>query len=147
MPKIPPTTLWTYGLVACGGALGTVLRFWLAGFVADRSNGALPWGQSFPWGTLLINISGSLAIGFFSTLTEPGVGRWLVSTPGRQFFMIGICGGFTTFSSFSRDTLNLARNGDWLKVGTNVIGSVALCLFAVWLGHVLAQAINSTRGN
>jgi CrcB protein len=126
-----------YLAVAIGGALGSVARFWFSGVVARH------FGETFPWGTLLVNVSGSLVIGFFATLTGPD-GRWLTPALFRQsFFMIGICGGYTTFSSFSLQTLNLARGGEWLFAGANVLGSVVSCLVAVWLGHLLAAAINS----
>ena len=98
-------------------------------------------GETFPWGTLAVNVSGSLVIGFFFTLTGPD-GRLLVGTPARQFGRVGICGGFTTFSSFSLQTLNLARDGDWLRACANIAASVVLCLAAVWLGHVAATALN-----
>jgi fluoride exporter len=130
----------TYLLVAFGGALGSVGRLWFSGFIAHR------FGETFPWGTVLVNISGSLVIGFFATLTGTG-GRWIVGSHGREFFMYGICGGYTTFSSFSLQTLDLAQRGEWLKAGGNVVASVVLCLFAVWLGHVLAMSLNSTKGN
>jgi CrcB protein len=129
----------TYLLVAFGGALGSVARLWFSGFVADRIGG------TFPWGTVLVNISGSFVIGFFSAMTLPE-GRWLAGPQGRAFFMYGICGGYTTFSSFSLQTLDLARSGDLLKAGGNVVASVVLCLLAVWLGHLLAMFINSSRG-
>ncbi|MDB6122342.1 MAG: CrcB protein [Pedosphaera sp.] len=139
-------TLWTYSLIAFGGALGSVARFWFSGFIAHQSAKHFLWGETFPWGTLLVNITGSFVIGFFATLTGPD-GRWLISSPGRQFFMIGICGGYTTFSSFSLQTLELMREGDWLKAGVNSVASLVLCLIAVWLGHILAMGINSTKGS
>ena len=77
----------------------------------------------------------------FFTLTGPD-GRLLVGAPARLFVMVGICGGFTTFSSFSLQTLVLARDGDWLRASANVVASVALCLVAVWLGHIAAAALN-----
>jgi len=80
-------------------------------------------------------------IGFFATLTGPD-GRLLVAPGARQFVLVGLCGGYTTFSSFSLQTLNLLRDGDMLRAGGNIVGSVALCLVAVWLGHVLAAALN-----
>ena len=129
-----------YLIIALGGALGTVARFFLSGFVATH------WGETFPWGTLVINVTGSFVIGLFYTLTEPGGGRLVVSSEGRQFFMIGVCGGYTTFSSFSVQTLNLARDGEWLRVAGNIAGSVVFCLVAVWLGHVLATALNQMKG-
>ncbi len=122
-------------LVILGGALGSGLRYLLSGVIADRI------GESFPFGTLAVNIVGSIAIGFFATLTGTE-GRWLVPPATRIFFMTGICGGFTTFSSFSLQTLNLAREAEWLYAGLNVLGSVALCLLGVWLGHILAATLN-----
>ncbi len=128
--------MWSsYLWVAIGSALGGVLRFALSGLIAERI------GEVFPWGTLVVNVSGSFVIGFFATLTGPE-GRFLVGTTARQFVMIGICGGYTTFSAFSLQTLNLARDGDWLRVSANVTASVALCLVAVWLGHLAAAALN-----
>ena len=131
--------MWNYLCIAAGGALGTVARFWFSGVVARH------FGETFPWGTLLVNVSGSLAIGFFATIADPD-GRLLVSPTFRQFFMIGICGGYTTFSSFSLQTLNLMREGEWLYAGANAMLSVLLCLSAVWVGHFLASTLNPTRG-
>jgi CrcB protein len=124
-----------YLLVALGSALGGIARYAASGIVARW------FGETFPWGTLLVNIVGSFAIGFFATITSTE-GRWLVSPAGRTFFMVGICGGFTTFSSFSLQTLNLARDAQWLYAGFNILGSVALCLIFVWLGHLLATTLN-----
>ena len=129
-----------YLWIAIGSALGGVARFALNGFVTERLGGA------FPWGTLLINVSGSLAIGFFYTLTSAG-GRWVVAEEGRIFFMVGVCGGFTTFSAFSLQALNLLRGGDWLRAGGYVAASVVFCLLAVWLGHCAAALLNSTRAS
>ena len=128
-----------YLLVGLGGALGSMARFWLSGVVASRV------GETFPWGTLVINVAGSFVIGFFSTLTGPE-GRVFASSETRQFVMIGLCGGFTTFSAFSLQTLNLAREGQWLQAGGNVAGSVVACLVAVWLGHLAAASINQLKG-
>jgi CrcB protein len=99
------------------------------------------FGETFPFGTLLVNISGSLIIGFFAALTGPD-GRIWSSPSVRQFFMIGVLGGYTTFSSFSLQTLALARDGEWLFAALNAIGSFVLCLFAVWLGDHLAVLLN-----
>jgi len=129
----------TYLWIAIGSALGGVARYWLSGFVAERI------GEAFPWGTIIVNITGSFVIGFFGTLTGPD-GRVLVSTNARQFVMIGICGGYTTFSSFSLQTLTLAQDGEWLWAGGNVVISVVLCLLAVWAGHVLAAMLNGLKG-
>ncbi len=124
-----------YVWISLGGAIGTAARFWLSGVVAQR------YGQTFPYGTLAVNVTGSLIIGMFAALTEPD-GRWLVSPSFRQFFMIGICGGYTTFSSFSLQTLTLAQDGEWFRAGANSIASFALCLLAVWLGHVSVALIS-----
>jgi len=80
-------------------------------------------------------------IGFVATLSDPG-GRLLMSVTARQFVMLGVLGGYTTFSSFSLQTLNLARDGEWLYASANVVLSVILCLLAVWFGHVVARLIN-----
>ena len=124
----------TYLWIALGGALGSMARFWLAAFVAAIL------GPQFPWGTILINILGSFVIGFFATLTGPG-GRVVASFNTRAFVMVGICGGFTTFSAFSLQTLDLARDSRWLQAGGNVVLSVVACLIAVWAGHVLASTL------
>ena len=125
----------TYLFVSLGGAIGTAARYWLSGFIAERG------GEIFPWGTLVVNVTGSFAIGIFATLTAPD-GRWLVSPSFRQFFMFGICGGYTTFSSFSLQTLSLAQEGEWFRAISNSVLSFALCLIAVWLGHFCATLIN-----
>jgi CrcB protein len=128
-----------YLWVGLGGALGSMARYWCSGFVADRV------GETFPWGTLLVNVVGSFIIGFFATLTGPD-GRLIAGSAARQFVMTGILGGYTTFSSFSLQTLNLARDGEWLRAGGNVVLSVVLCLLAVWLGHLAAAALNQMKG-
>jgi CrcB protein len=127
-----------YVWVALGGALGTTARYWLSGVVARSV------GETFPWGTMVINISGSFVIGFFGALTGPD-GRWFVGSNARQFVMIGICGGYTTFSSFSLQTLNLANDGEWVRAGANIGLSVVLCLIAVWVGVALASLINAMK--
>jgi fluoride exporter len=121
--------------IALGSALGGVLRYWCSGLVARA------FGETFPWGTIVVNVAGSLLIGLFATLSGPD-GRLFVGTMTRQFVMLGLLGGFTTFSSFSLQTLNLAQNGEWVQAATNIVGSVLLCLMGVWLGHALAVAIN-----
>jgi CrcB protein len=131
--------VYAYFLVALGSAVGGVGRFWLSGLIA-RS-----FGESFPWGTLIINISGCFVIGLFATLTGTE-GRVYVPGEWRQFFMVGICGGYTTFSSFSLQTLTLAQGGEWLGAGMNILLSVALCLLGVWIGHSLALWINAMEG-
>jgi fluoride exporter len=128
-----------YVWIAIGSALGGSARYFVSGVVADLA------GETFPWGTILINITGSFVIGFFATITGPD-GRLFVSTEVRQFVMVGLCGGYTTFSSFSLQTLNLAREGDMLRAGANIVLSVVLCLIAVWLGHIGALHLNQLQG-
>ena len=123
-----------YILVTLGGGLGTGARFWISGFIAERA------GEFFPLGTLVVNVTGSFAVGFFAAFTGPE-GPFLVSPRSRQFFMIGVCGGYTTFSSFSLQTLDLARDGDWGKALLNTALSFGCCLIAVWLGRILALAL------
>ena len=127
-----------YLWVAIGGALGSVARFGLDGLITAR------WGETFPWGTLTINVTGSFLIGVFAAYSDPD-GRVLISPGIRQFLMIGICGGYTTFSSFSLQTLNLVRDREWLYAGGNVLLSVVLCLLAVWLGWLLGDTLSSMK--
>jgi fluoride exporter len=129
------SALTTYLWVALGSALGGTARYWLSGLVAQR------FGETFPWGTVFVNVTGSFVISFFAALTGPD-GRLFVPSDARTFVMVGVCGGYTTFSSFSLQTLNLARDGELLWAGGNVAISVFACLAAVWLGHVGAVAIN-----
>ena len=124
-----------YLWIALGSALGGVGRYWCSGVIARHI------GETFPWGTLTVNVVGSLLIGLLATVSEPD-GRLLMSSTMRQFFMIGVFGGFTTFSSFSLQTLNLVRDGQWVPASLYILGSVALCLVGVWLGHGLGIAIN-----
>ena len=120
-----------YFWVAVGGAIGSMARLWLGVKVT------LLTGLAFPWGTILVNIIGSLVIGFVATLTGPS-GRVVVPINAQAFVMVGLCGGFTTFSAFSLQTLELARDGRLMHAGANIMLSVVLCLTAVALGHWLA---------
>ena len=110
-------------------------KFWVSGLIATR------FGQTFPLGTLVVNVTDSFVIGLFPALSE-AEGRWLVNPSFRQFFMIGVCGGYTTFSSFSLQTFSLAQEGEWFHAGMNSIASFALCLFAVWLGYFTISLVN-----
>jgi CrcB protein len=131
-----------YLWVALGGALGSVSRYWLSGLVAAR------FGETFPLGTLVINVTGSFLIGVFAAFAAPE-GRLDPQSRvfATQFVMIGICGGYTTFSSFSLQTLRLMQEREWLSAGGNILLSVGLCLIAVWLGYLLGGTFNSMKGN
>ena len=124
-----------YVWIGLGSAIGGVARYWCYGLTARQL------GDTFPWGTLAVNVLGSALIGFFATVTSPD-GRFLVPSPARQFVMVGLCGGFTTFSTFSLETLNLARDGDWLRAFGNTAGTLFLCFLGVWLGFNLATVLN-----
>jgi CrcB protein len=128
----------TYFWIAIGSGIGGVARYWCSGVAARLV------GETFPWGTIVINVVGSFIIGFFATLTGPD-GRIFASSTTRAFVMVGLCGGYTTFSAFSLQTLNLANDGEWLWAGANIVLSVVLCLIAVWLGHILALSINTMK--
>lgn len=126
--------LTTVLLIALGGAVGTLARYFV-------SLAALPISQTLPWGTILINIVGSFVIGFFGTLTI-AQGRYPVPESARLCVLVGFCGGFTTFSSFSLQTLDLIRGGGITRALGNVAISVVLCLAAVAIGHGLAARLN-----
>ena len=129
-----------YLLIAAGGALGSVGRFALSGWVGNH------WGETFPWATLIVNVTGSFLIGFLATVGEPE-GRWFLSGSARYFFLTGVLGGYTTFSSFSLQTLQLAREGEWLRAGANSVLSLIGCLVAVWLGYLAAVWFNQLKAN
>ena len=128
----------TYLSIAAGGAIGSVARFWLSEIVGRR------FGGTFPWGTILVNVSGSFLIGVLAALCGPG-GRFSTAAGLRQFLVVGVCGGYTTFSAFSIQTFDLARGGHWMSAGGNVMLSVLLCLLATGLGYVLGSAFNGSR--
>ena len=126
----------TYLWVALGSAIGGVLRYAIARMMEPISGG-------IPWGTVLINVSGCFVIGYFGTLTLAS-GRYAVPEYVRIFVMVGLCGGFTTFSSFSLQTYDLLRSGNYARALANVALSVILCLVATAVGHRLAQ-LNTDR--
>ena len=126
----------TYLWVALGGALGSVARYWMTNAVAALT------GPRFPWGTIAINVLGSFIIGFVAFLTTP-VGRVSISFDIRAFILVGICGGYTTFSAFSLQTLELMRSGHWLEAGGNILLSVAACVFAAWTGYMLGTLLGA----
>ena len=121
-------------LVAAGGAIGTLGRYGLSLL-------AIPISRNLPWGTILINILGSFVIGLFGTLTL-ATGKFPVSESVRLFVMVGLCGGFTTFSAFSLQTLDLIRDGSLTRASANILLSVTLCVGAVAVGHLLAARLN-----
>jgi CrcB protein len=121
-----------YLWIALGSALGGMTRHWFTEI------GARWLGTAFPWGTLTVNVLGSFLIGLVFSLVGPA-GRFDMATGAKLFVMVGFCGGYTTFSSFSLQTLTLAQEGEWLRAGLYVVGSVVLCLFAVWIGHTLGS--------
>jgi len=129
------TTTVTYLWIALGGALGSVARFASAEWITTR------WPGVFPWGTLFVNVLGSFIIGGMAALGESET-RVQLPLIARQFIMIGILGGYTTFSSFSLQTLMLARNGAWLLAGLNAAASVLLCVVAAGAGFALVISIN-----
>jgi fluoride exporter len=98
-------------------------------------------GETFPLSTLFVNVVGSFLIVLFAEVTGPD-GRLLVSSLARQFVMVGIFGGYTTFSSFSLQTLNLVLNNEWAPALLNVTLSFLLCLVGAWLGHIAGGAVN-----
>jgi len=127
-----------YFWIAAGSALGGMARFWGSGVIARA------FGETFPWGTLTVNVSGSLLIGVIAALTGPD-GRIFLSSTTRLALMAGFCGGYTTFSSFSLQTLSLIQDGEWWLAGANIALSVVACLVAVWVGYAFATSINAMK--
>lgn len=127
-----------YLWIAIGSALGGMARYGASRAVALR------YGETFPWGTLVVNVVGSVVIGFIAALAAPE-SRIIISPNARQFVMVGLCGGFTTFSSFSLQTLELIRNRDFAEAGGNVLLSVAACMAAVAIGYIAGSALGGLR--
>jgi len=122
-----------YLLVAVGSAFGGVARYWCSGVAARLI------GEWFPFGTLIVNVIGSFIIGAFAALSATD-GPFLIRPEWRIFVMVGICGGYTTFSSFSLQTFALMQDGEWFRAGANCVASVVLCILAVWLGYIAVSA-------
>ncbi|MCX6983026.1 MAG: fluoride efflux transporter CrcB [Verrucomicrobia bacterium] len=118
-------TFTTYVQVALGGATGSVLRFWLGSVIGHKA------GAPF-WGTLFVNVTGCFLIGLLGNLRENGPGEF-----DRYFLMVGVMGGYTTFSTFSLQTLELLQKGSAPLALANIALSLVLCLLGVWLGHAL----------
>lgn len=118
----------TYLLIGLGGALGSAGRHWLSGNVDQRVDDALPWG------TLLVNVAGSLLIGALAALDG-------LSSDARLFLMVGLCGGFTTFSAFSLQTVDLLRDGLHAHAAANVALAVVACLAATWVALIVTERL------
>jgi CrcB protein len=127
-----------YACVAAGSVAGGVARYLVSLVLAA--------GAGFPWATLFVNVTGSLIIGFYAALSGPD-GRMMASVQQRQFVMTGFCGGYTTFSAFSLETLMLVRAGMARTALIYVVVSVIGWLLAVWLGHILAVRFNRLKGS
>ena len=125
--------MYPFLLVGVGGALGAMARFGLSGAIARL------WPLSFPLGTLLINIIGSTAMGLFVGLLARVLPTW--ADDARLFVAVGILGGFTTFSSFSLDTIVMIERGEWLLAGTYVLLSVVVCLIGLYLGLLVTRGV------
>lgn len=130
--------LLTYFWIALGSALGGVGRY------AVSRAAALRYGETFPWGTLTVNVLGSFVIGLIAALFAPE-SRLLLSPNARTFLMVGVCGGFTTFSSFSLQTLELIRTRDFAEAFGNILLSVTACMAAVAIGYVVGSALGGAR--
>lgn len=124
-----------YLWVAIGGALGSMARYGCSGLISQLTGSALPMG------TLVVNVSGAALIGIFAGLSVPE-GRVLVPVSARLFLMTGICGGYTTFSTFSLETFNLMNGGEWGWAMANIASSVVFCLIAVWFGYAVGLELN-----
>jgi CrcB protein len=134
--------LTQYFVIGLGGALGSMLRFGLGSWIdSGMSRGT---GPIFPWGTIVVNVTGCFIIGFVFTIST-AEGRMMISPLTRNFITIGFLGGYTTFSSFSWQTLSLAQSGQWWGAAANVLLSVVLCLVGVALGAMLATSLNHMR--
>ena len=128
-------TTGSYISVALGSIVGGVARYLVSVLFASQ------FQDGFPWATLFVNVTGSFFIGFYAALTGPD-GRVFVSPRQRQFVMVGICGGYTTFSAFSLETLRLVQSGNVQAASLNIFISVMGWMAAVWIGHVLAARLN-----
>lgn len=137
MPASQPThpgdagVIWTYLAVMAGGAAGVGVRMFISNWIANH------FGQTFPWGTLIVNVSGCLIIGIFTGLTGPD-GMVMTSPVIRQVVAIGVLGGFTTYSSFSLQSINLLAEGEILYGIGNIFLTLLLCLAGTWIGLALA---------
>ena len=137
MPDVS-STLFKHSLIFVGAGSGGLLRYWLGGFVQNW------YGPTFPIGTMLVNISGCLAMGFLAAAWS---GPILIREEYRAAILIGLLGGYTTFSSFGRETMALVHDGDWWRAALNILLSVVLSLAAVWLGAAAAGKLYGASGS
>ncbi|WP_429886150.1 fluoride efflux transporter CrcB [Geoalkalibacter halelectricus] len=124
--------------VLVGSAIGGALRYWISGLVQGRM------GDRFPWGTLAVNVTGSFLVGILAVLattTSP-----LAVGEAQKFLIVGICGSYTTVSSFALQTLALARNAQWRSALGNIVASLGFCMLGVWLGFYLAGRVFAATG-
>jgi CrcB protein len=143
-----PTNVGDYAmlrliLLSIGGALGTAARYTVNGWVSGHQGAQYAWPATFPLGTMVVNVTGCFVIGFLAAVSGPALGRAWLKPEWRDFLMIGFCGGYTTFSSYGIQTLNLARDSEWLFVAGNILGSNLLGLFAVYLGWVSGRFLQA----
>lgn len=121
-----PETAWLVAWVAAGSALGGLARFFVSGLVARA------FGETFPWGTIVVNVTGAFAIGVLAAVARHQ--GWLLLPPAWPIAVTGFLGSYTTVSSFSLQTLALVREGEWFRGAGNIVLSLALCLCAAALG-------------
>ena len=119
-----PEALLALAFVAIGGGIGSMLRFWVSGVVGRR------YGETFPWGTLAVNLTGAAAIGVLAAVLLAPDGGTVLHRPAWEGLVIGVLGAYTTVSSFSLQTLALARNGEAGRAVANILLSIGLCLAA-----------------
>jgi fluoride exporter len=119
-------------LVGVGGFLGSIARYLVSGYIQDRT------GEIFPFGTLAVNVIGCFVIGGLSELAEA---RAFLSSETRALVVIGVLGGFTTFSTFGNETVNLLRDGEWGFAMLNLLTHAVLAIGAVWVGRTMAHII------
>ena len=121
-----------YTVVAVGGGIGALARYWLSTWILGLT------GAGFPWGTFAVNVIGSFIIGLVMVLS---LDRNMISPEMRLLLTTGFCGGLTTFSTFSYETLVLMRSEQWLNAGLNTLANVLLCFLATCLGMLAARAV------
>ena len=124
--------------VALGSVAGGLMRYGCGLLIASRVD------SGFPWATLFVNVSGSFLIGVIAALTDPG-GRWATTPLLRELLMVGVLGGFTTFSAFSLQTFALLREGRFAFAVANVGASVLVCLLVVWLGYAMGSSLRGAN--